>query len=85
MRNRGSQFTFIQDEFTLMQDGLLDLKLDWASVQAKFGDLVRLPRGMPHGYFNKSNKPAKAFFWVSPNGKLWKRAKAGLIPTKSWL
>jgi hypothetical protein len=31
---------------------------------------VRLPRGIPHGYFNKSNKPAKAFFWVSPNGKL---------------
>jgi hypothetical protein len=31
---------------------------------------VRLPRGIPHGYFNKSNKPPKAFFWVSPNGKL---------------
>jgi hypothetical protein len=29
-----------------------------------------MPRGIPHGYFNKSNKPARALFWVSPAGKL---------------
>jgi uncharacterized RmlC-like cupin family protein len=29
------------------------------------GDLVRMPRGIPHGYFNKSEKPARALFWVS--------------------
>jgi oxalate decarboxylase/phosphoglucose isomerase-like protein (cupin superfamily) len=59
-----------QDEFILMQEGILDLKLDGVWVQAKVGDLVRLPRGIPHGYFNKSNKPARAFFWVSPTRKL---------------
>ena len=59
-----------QDEFILVQEGVLDLKLDGVWVQAKAGDLVRLPRGIPHGYFNKSDKPAKAFFWVSPTGKL---------------
>jgi hypothetical protein len=32
--------------------------------------LVRIPRGVPHGYFNKSDKPARALFWVSPAGKL---------------
>ena len=37
---------------------------------AKEGDLVRLPRGIPHGYFNKSDAPARAMFWVSPAGKL---------------
>ena len=31
---------------------------------------MRLPRGIPHGYFNKSSKPARAFFWVSPTRKL---------------
>jgi hypothetical protein len=36
----------------------------------KAGDLVRLPRGIPHGYFNKSDKPARALFWVSPTQKL---------------
>ena len=55
-----------QDEFILVQEGVLDLKLDGVWVQAKAGDLVRLPRGIPHGYFNKSDKPARALFWVSP-------------------
>ena len=53
-----------------MQVGMLDLKLDGVWVQAKAGDLVRLPRGISHGYFNKSDKPARALFWVSPSGKL---------------
>jgi quercetin dioxygenase-like cupin family protein len=59
-----------QDEFILVQEGVLDLKLDGIWVQAKAGDLVRLPRGIPHGYFNKSDKPARALFWVSPMQKL---------------
>jgi quercetin dioxygenase-like cupin family protein len=59
-----------QDEFILVQEGMLDLKLDGVWVQAKAGDLVRLPRGIPHGYFNKSDKPARALFWVSPMQKL---------------
>lgn len=59
-----------QDEFILVQDGELDLKLDGQWVKAKAGDLVRMPRGVPHGYFNKSDKPARALFWVSPAGQL---------------
>jgi hypothetical protein len=31
---------------------------------------VRMPRGVPHGYFNKSDQPVCALFWVSPAGKL---------------
>jgi quercetin dioxygenase-like cupin family protein len=60
-----------QDEFILVQEGMLDLKLDGVWVQAKAGDLVRLPRGISHGYFNKSDKPARALFWVSPS-RNWK-------------
>jgi quercetin dioxygenase-like cupin family protein len=59
-----------QEEFILVQEGSLDLKLDGVWVRAMAGDLVRLPRGIPHGYFNKSDKPARALFWVSPAGKL---------------
>jgi quercetin dioxygenase-like cupin family protein len=59
-----------QEEFILVQEGMLDLKLDGVWVKAKAGDLVRLPRGIPHGYFNKSDKPARALFWVSPCQKL---------------
>ena len=59
-----------QDEFILVQEGELDLKLDGEWFKAKAGDVVRMPRGIPHGYFNKSDKPARALFWVSPAGKL---------------
>ena len=59
-----------QDEFILVQEGTLDLKLDGKWVQASEGDLVRMPRDIPHGYFNKSDKPARALFWVSPARKL---------------
>ena len=59
-----------QDEFILVQEGVLDLKLDGVWIKAKAGDLVRLPRGIPHGYFNKSDRPARALFWVSPTQKL---------------
>ena len=59
-----------QEEYILVQEGVLDLKLDGVWVKANAGDLVRLPRGIPHGYFNKSDKPARALFWVSPAGKL---------------
>ncbi len=59
-----------QDEFILVQEGELDLKLDGEWMKAKTGDLVRMPRGVPHGYFNKSDRPTRALFWVSPAGKL---------------
>jgi len=59
-----------QDEFILVKEGILDLKLDGEWVRAREGDLIRMPRGVPHGYFNKSDKPTKALFWVAPAGKL---------------
>jgi uncharacterized cupin superfamily protein len=59
-----------QDEFIFVQEGVLDLKLDGVWGRAEAGDLVRMPRGIPHGYFNKSDKPARALFWVSPAQKL---------------
>ncbi|WCR10621.1 cupin domain-containing protein [Paracoccus stylophorae] len=59
-----------QDEYILMQEGELHVKLDGVWSVARAGDLVRMPRGVPHGYFNKSDRPAKALFWVAPAGRL---------------
>lgn len=59
-----------QDEFILVQEGELELKLDGVWSKAKAGDLVCMPKGVPHGYFNKSDKPVRALFWVSPARKL---------------
>jgi uncharacterized RmlC-like cupin family protein len=53
-----------------VQEGVLDLKLDGKWHKAQAGDLVRMPRGVPHGYFNKSDKPTRALFWVSPSRML---------------
>jgi hypothetical protein len=68
----GSTFAFEtnSDPGQFVPEGILDLKLDGEWVRAKAGDLVRMPRGIPHGYFNKSDKPTRALFWVSPSRKL---------------
>lgn len=59
-----------QDKFILVQEGILDLKLDGDWIRVHAGDIVRVPRRTPHGYQNKSDKSARSLFWVSPSGKL---------------
>lgn len=59
-----------QDEFILMLEGTWKLLLDGQEHHARPGDLVRMPRGIPHAYFNESGAPARAFFWVSPARRL---------------
>lgn len=60
-----------QDEFIYMLSGRFDLFLDGDDVGAGEGDLIRLPRGIAHGIFNKSDDPVECVFWVSPTQKLW--------------
>ena len=43
-----------QDEFIYMFEGRLELMIDGRETFAVSGDLVRMPRGLPHGIFNKS-------------------------------
>lgn len=64
-----------QDEFIYMLDGHFDLILDGQAAEADTGDLIRLPRGIPHGIFNKSDKPVTCIFWVAPTGGLWELFK----------
>lgn len=59
-----------QDEFIYMLEGTFDLQLGDAKVQARAGDLVRMPRGIPHSYANNTKEPTRALFWVSPAGRL---------------
>lgn len=60
-----------QDEFVYMLEGRLDLVLDGQESVATAGDLVRLPRNVPHGLFNKSDTTVKCLFWVAPTGRLY--------------
>jgi quercetin dioxygenase-like cupin family protein len=59
-----------QDEFIYVLEGPLDVQLGDRKVQARPGDLVRMPMGIPHAYYNNSEAPTRALFWVSPAGKL---------------
>ena len=65
-----------QDEYILMLEGTWKLILDGQTHFASAGDLVRMPRGIMHGYFNESGAPARAFFWVTPGRKLHDLFKA---------
>jgi uncharacterized RmlC-like cupin family protein len=47
------------------------LVLDGQSANASGGDLIRLPRGMPHGLFNHSQANITCVFWVAPTRRLW--------------
>jgi uncharacterized RmlC-like cupin family protein len=60
-----------QDEFIYMLEGRLDLVLDGQESHALPGDLIKLPRSIPHGLFNKSEAPVKCLFWVAPTGRLY--------------
>jgi quercetin dioxygenase-like cupin family protein len=60
-----------QDEFVYMLEGRFDLVLDGMEIAAGPGDLIRLPRGIPHGIFNNSDQIVKCLFWVSPTRRLY--------------
>ena len=59
-----------QDEFIYILENGFDLYLDGVHHKAKAGDQVRLPAGVPHGYYNLSDKPTRALFWVAPGRRL---------------
>ena len=59
-----------QDEFIYVLEGTFDLQLGDQKLQARPGDLVRMPMGIPHAYYNNGPVPSRALFWVSPAGKL---------------
>jgi quercetin dioxygenase-like cupin family protein len=59
-----------QDEFIYVLEGALDLRLGDEQLHAEVGDLIRMPRGIPHAYFTSGETQARALFWVSPAGQL---------------
>jgi quercetin dioxygenase-like cupin family protein len=59
-----------QDEFIYVLAGRYDLWLDGKDFTAVAGDLVRMPKGVPHGIFNKSGADAVSLFWVTPTRSL---------------
>ena len=59
-----------QDEFLYVLTGRYDVWLDGKELVAKPGDLVRLPKGLPHGFANNSGGTSTSMFWVAPTRDL---------------
>ena len=59
-----------QDEYILLLDGRLDLRLGDEMLSAAPGDLISMPRGIPHRIFNNCGAEVQCFFWVTPTGQL---------------
>jgi quercetin dioxygenase-like cupin family protein len=55
-----------QDEYIFVIDGRIDLLLGGERTSASSGDLVRMPRGIEHAFYNNSGRPVTALFWVAP-------------------
>jgi quercetin dioxygenase-like cupin family protein len=60
-----------QDEFIRVLEGRFELVLDGQDLFATAGDLIRMPMGLPHGIFNRSDAPVRALFWVAPSAGLY--------------
>ena len=54
----------------MVQEGEIELKANDSWITLRPGDIARMPRGTPHGYFNTSDAPSRTLFWVTPTGKL---------------
>jgi quercetin dioxygenase-like cupin family protein len=65
-----------QEEFIYVLGGHFDLVLDGQAAGADAGDLIRLPRAIPHGIFNNSAAEVTCVFWVSPTRMLWELFQA---------
>jgi quercetin dioxygenase-like cupin family protein len=55
-----------QDEFIYVLGGQYSIWLDGRESPANPGDLVRLPKGVAHGIFNRGDVAATSLFWVAP-------------------
>jgi uncharacterized RmlC-like cupin family protein len=60
-----------QDEFIHILSGRLDYWLDGAEGTALSGDIVRMPKGVPHGVSNRSDATVASFWWVTPTARLY--------------
>ncbi|MCU9837934.1 MULTISPECIES: cupin domain-containing protein [Ruegeria] len=70
-----------QDEWILVLDGELEVDFGFetgnvTANKAGPGDVVRMPRGVAHGVFNRSGKDATCVFGVAPSRKLFDLFKA---------
>jgi quercetin dioxygenase-like cupin family protein len=59
-----------QDEFIYVVEGDVEVELEGTRHRMLAGDIARLPRDIPHGYFNVGETASRMIFVVTPAGQL---------------
>jgi mannose-6-phosphate isomerase-like protein (cupin superfamily) len=57
-----------EDEYSFVVEGRVGVQLGDDLIQAKPGDLVSKPRGVPHAFWNAGDEPARILELISPAG-----------------
>ena len=57
-----------EDEAFFVLEGEIIFNLDGKKITARAGSFVQGPRGVPHGFKNESNAPARMLILVTPPG-----------------
>lgn len=57
-----------EDEAWCVLEGALAVQLDRRKLRASAGSFFFVPEGIPHGYANRTRRPARALIIISPAG-----------------
>lgn len=55
-----------EDEYSYVLEGTVGLQIGEATIEAKAGDLVFKPRGIPHAFWNATDEPARLLEIIAP-------------------
>jgi quercetin dioxygenase-like cupin family protein len=61
-----------EDEILAVLEGEFEVFLDGKTFTASEGAIANFPRFVPHGFWNRSEQPARALFVVTPGGSFAK-------------
>ena len=60
----------VEDEFIYVQDGEYEVMIGGETFRAGPGDLIKMPRNVPHGIQQVGDKPARTLWMVTPAGAM---------------
>ncbi|WP_127131445.1 cupin domain-containing protein [Georgenia sp. SYP-B2076] len=55
-----------EDEYTLVEEGLVGIQVGDEVIEAGPGDVVAKPRGVPHAFWNPTERPARLLEIIVP-------------------
>lgn len=60
----------VEDEFIFVAEGELEVLVGEEKYTARVGDLIKMPKGVPHGIWQKGAQATKTLWAVIPAGKM---------------